>query len=201
MEILLIITLAVSLISAIISVITLLSQKRLAENIGVSKITDEQTAKQLEMFAERTAQLSAKFDTAQANRISGESVLRTELVNLVTNLGGTLTDTQKQNAEGTARLLSQFEQRLQSIEQRNAADMQNMRNEMAVQLGNINANTKNQLEEMRGMVGEKLQTTLDDKISRSFATVSEQLNKVYSGLGEMQSLAAGVDDLKKSCPT
>ena len=57
---------------------------------------------------------------------------------------------------------------------------------------------KNQLEEMRGMVGEKLQTTLDDKISRSFATVSEQLNKVYSGLGEMQSLAAGVGDLKKS---
>lgn len=57
---------------------------------------------------------------------------------------------------------------------------------------------KNQLEEMRGMVGEKLQTTLDDKISRSFATVSEQLNKVYSGLGEMQSLAAGVATLKSS---
>lgn len=69
-------------------------------------------------------------------------MLRTELVNLVTNLGNTLTDTQKQNSDGTARLLSQFEQRLQSIEQRNAADMQNMRNEMAVQLGNINANTK-----------------------------------------------------------
>ena len=197
MEILIIITLVACVVSVIISVITLLTQKRLAENIGVNKITDEQTAKQLEMLAERTAQLSAKFDTAQANRVSGESVLRTELVNLVTNLGNTLTDTQKQNSEGTARLLSQFEQRLQSIEQRNAADMQNMRNEMAVQLGNINANTKNQLEEMRGMVGEKLQTTLDDKISRSFATVSEQLNKVYSGLGKMQSLAAGVGDLKK----
>ena len=197
MEILIIITLVACVISVIISVITLLTQKRLAENIGVNKITDEQTAKQLEMLAERAAQLSAKFDTAQANRVSGESVLRTELVNLVTNLGNTLTDTQKQNSDGTARLLSQFEQRLQSIEQRNAADMQNMRNEMAVQLGNINANTKNQLEEMRGMVGEKLQTTLDDKISRSFATVSEQLNKVYSGLGEMQSLAAGVGDLKK----
>ena len=197
MEILIIITLVACVVSVIISVITLLTQKRLAENIGVNKITDEQTAKQLEMLAERTAQLSAKFDTAQANRVSGESVLRTELVNLVTNLGNTLTDTQKLNSDGTARLLSQFEQRLQSIERRNAADMQNMRNEMAVQLGNINANTKNQLEEMRGMVGEKLQTTLDDKISRSFATVSEQLNKVYSGLGEMQSLAAGVGDLKK----
>ena len=71
MEILLIITLAVSLISVIISVITLLTQKRLAENIGVSKITDEQTAKQLDVLAERTAQLSAKVDTVQASRASG----------------------------------------------------------------------------------------------------------------------------------
>lgn len=75
MEILIIITLVACVVSVIISVITLLTQKRLAENIGVNKITDEQTAKQLEMLAERTAQLSAKFDTAQANRVSGESVL------------------------------------------------------------------------------------------------------------------------------
>lgn len=103
MEILIIITLVACVVSVIISVITLLTQKRLAENIGVNKITDEQTAKQLEMLSDRTAQLSAKFDTAQANRVSGESVLRTELVNLVTNLGNTLTDTQKQNSDGTAR--------------------------------------------------------------------------------------------------
>ena len=57
MEILIIITLVACVVSVIISVITLLTQKRLAENIGVNKITDEQTAKQLEMLAERTAQL------------------------------------------------------------------------------------------------------------------------------------------------
>ena len=72
MEILIIITLVACVVSVIISVITLLTQKRLAENIGVSKITDEQAEKQLEMLAERTAQLSAKFDTSQANRVSGE---------------------------------------------------------------------------------------------------------------------------------
>ena len=66
MEILIIITLVACVVSVIISVITLLTQKRLAENIGVNKITDEQTAKQLEMLSDRTAQLSAKFDTAQA---------------------------------------------------------------------------------------------------------------------------------------
>lgn len=191
MEILIIITLVACVVSVIISVITLLTQKRLAENIGVNKITDEQTAKQLEMLSDRTAQLSAKFDTAQANRVSGESVLRTELVNLVTNLGNTLTDTQKQNSDGTARLLSQFEQRLQSIEQRNAADMQNMRNEMAVQLGNINANTKNQLEEMRGMVGEKLQTTLDDKISRSFRQSANSLTRCTADWVKCRALPQG----------
>ena len=57
MEILIIITLVACVVSVIISVITLLTQKRLAENIGVNKITDEQIAKQLEMLAERTAQL------------------------------------------------------------------------------------------------------------------------------------------------
>ena len=52
MEILIIITLVACVVSVIISVITLLTQKRLAENIGVNKITDEQTAKQLEMLSE-----------------------------------------------------------------------------------------------------------------------------------------------------
>lgn len=108
MEILLIITLAVSVILLILSVVMLLSQKKLAENLSGNKKSDEQTASQLDMLAERTAQLSAKFDTVQASRLSSEAALRTELVNLVTNLGSTLTDTQKQNSEGTARLLSQF---------------------------------------------------------------------------------------------
>ena len=56
---------------------------------------------------------------------------------------------------------------------------------------------KEQLEEIRGTVDEKLQTTLEKRISQSFKTVSSQLEQVYKGLGEMQSLANDVGGLKK----
>ena len=53
------------------------------------------------------------------------------------------------------------------------------------------------LDEMRGVVDEKLQATLEERISRSFKEVSERLEQVWRGLGEMQTLATGVGDLKK----
>lgn len=53
------------------------------------------------------------------------------------------------------------------------------------------------LDEMRATVDEKLQKTLEDRIGKSFQLVSERLEQVYKGLGEMQNLAAGVGDLKK----
>ena len=53
------------------------------------------------------------------------------------------------------------------------------------------------LDEMRRTVDEKLQKTLDEKLQQSFSRVSEQLESVYKGLGEMQALATGVGDLKK----
>lgn len=53
------------------------------------------------------------------------------------------------------------------------------------------------LEQMRATVDEKLQKTLESRIGESFRLVSERLEQVYKGLGEMQSLAAGVGDLKR----
>lgn len=194
-QVLIWIILALSVASVVLSVIKLFWQKN-DEKDGIN----EETAlikEQINQLNERTTQLLGRFDAMQAVQRSGESQLRQEITNLFSNLSATLADNQRQSTDSTKALLSQFEQRLQSIESSNAAYMANMREEMARQLGTINTDTKSQLAEMRTMVGEKLQTTLDDKISRSFATVSEQLNKVYSGLGEMQSLAVGVGDLKK----
>ena len=50
---------------------------------------------------------------------------------------------------------------------------------------------------MRATVEEKLQGTLDKRLGESFKQVSERLEQVYKGLGEMQALAAGVGDLKR----
>ncbi|OUP11165.1 recombinase RmuC [Collinsella sp. An2] len=65
------------------------------------------------------------------------------------------------------------------------------------QLGAIRQDNAQQLDRMRATVDEKLQATLENRIARSFKQVSDQLEAVYRGLGDMQGLAAGVGDLKR----
>ncbi len=65
------------------------------------------------------------------------------------------------------------------------------------QLTNLTAMTEKRLEAMRETVDEKLQTSLERRLHESFKQVSERLEMVYKGLGEMQTLATGVGDLKK----
>ena len=80
----------------------------------------------------------------------------------------------------------QTEQKLESI-----------RTTMEVRLNAMQAVTDRRLGEMRQTVDEKLQKTLEDRLQKSFGFVSQQLELVYKGLGEMRTLAAGVGDLKK----
>ena len=81
---------------------------------------------------------------------------------------------------------NQTEQKLESI-----------RTTMEVRLNSMQASNDRRLNEMRQTVDEKLQKTLEDKLQKSFGLVSQQLEMVYKGLGEMRTLAAGVGDLKK----
>ncbi|HHX00526.1 MAG TPA: DNA recombination protein RmuC [Acholeplasmataceae bacterium] len=72
-----------------------------------------------------------------------------------------------------------------------------VRDTIDTSLNKINEDNAKKLEEMRQTVDEKLQSTLNKRISESFKTVSESLERVTKGLGEMKSLATGVGDLKK----
>lgn len=75
--------------------------------------------------------------------------------------------------------------------------LENIRKTMESRITALQEDNNKQLEKMRATVDEKLQKTLDDRITQSFKMVSERLEQVYKGLGEMQTLAAGVGDLKK----
>ena len=75
--------------------------------------------------------------------------------------------------------------------------LENIRTTMETRISSMQADNAKKLDEMRRTVDEKLQKTLDEKLRQSFSRVSEQLESVYKGLGEMQTLAAGVGDLKK----
>lgn len=80
-----------------------------------------------------------------------------------------------------------------SIEQR----LENIRISMENKVAAMTEENNKQLTEMRNTVDEKLQKTLEERIGRSFKQVSDTLEQVTRGLGEMQTLAAGVGDLKK----
>ena len=72
-----------------------------------------------------------------------------------------------------------------------------VRETVDAQLGAIRKDNNVQLDQMRATVDEKLSRTLNDRLSASFKQVSDQLEAVYKGLGDMQSIATGVGDLKR----
>ena len=87
-------------------------------------------------------------------------------------------------------------QQLSQVSESNARRMSEIRQTLDVQLAQLQASNASKLDEMRSTVDEKLQTTLQTRLGESFKQVAERLEQVHKGLGEMQSLAQGVGDLK-----
>ncbi len=105
----------------------------------------------------------------------------------------------KQQAMNEAMLtqLNQLEQRLKTLESNNEQKLDAMRETISKRLSYIQEDNNKKLGEIQNTVNEKLQKTLEEKMNQSFSLVSTRLEEVYKGLGEMQTLAQGVGDLKK----
>jgi DNA recombination protein RmuC len=85
---------------------------------------------------------------------------------------------------------------LSNLSESNARRMAEVRATLEAQLAQLQQTNVAKLDEMRATVDEKLQTTLHTRLGESFKQVAERLEQVHKGLGEMQTLAAGVGDLK-----
>ncbi len=85
---------------------------------------------------------------------------------------------------------------LSGLSESNARRMNEVRETLEKQLLQLQTNNAAKLDEMRATVDEKLQATLQSRLGESFKQVSDQLEQVHKGLGEMQTLAQGVGDLK-----
>jgi len=88
-------------------------------------------------------------------------------------------------------------QQLMVLTRTNEQKLDSLRTTVEEKLRAIQVDNAGQLDRMRATVEEKLQGTLEKRLGESFRQVSERLEQVYRGLGEMQTLAAGVGDLKK----
>jgi DNA recombination protein RmuC len=117
-------------------------------------------------------------------------VLRTALTDDAHQARLDATTRQQQFAEGMAR-------QLRELSDRNTQTLGELRATLETQLTSLQADNAARLEQMRATVDEKLQSTLEARLGASFKLVSERLEAVQRGLGEMQSLATGVGDLKR----
>ncbi len=158
----------------------------------------------IKLFSKSGGEASVKMDIIgdRLDRLAGSSeqsqaLLRKELSDSSLNLSATLTERQKLSDQSLDNRLKAMEERLHNIERSNQNSIALMQEAVTRQLTDIKDDNSKRLEQIRVTVDEKLQTTLEEKMNRSFKTVSEQLEQVYKGLGEMQSLASGVGDLKK----
>lgn len=93
--------------------------------------------------------------------------------------------------------LESFALQLTRLTQSNEQRFEQLRLAIEARLGAMQIDNASKLEEMRKTVDEKLHATLEQRLGDSFKLVSERLEQVHQGLGEMQTLAAGVGDLKK----
>jgi DNA recombination protein RmuC len=93
--------------------------------------------------------------------------------------------------------LESIARRIQELTESNEARIEKLRDTIDVQLKHLQQSNEKKLDQMRETVDEKLQSTLEKRLGESFKLVSERLEAVQRGLGEMQNLATGVGDLKR----
>ena len=145
------------------------------------------------------------LSAAQEQRIEGFGARLTEMSvrtdKRLDDLRAALTeDARKARSEGAdqqQRLGESIGQRLNELTQRNELRIGEMRATLEQKLRELQSDNAAKLEQMRATVDEKLQTTLETRLGASFKLVSERLEQVQRGLGEMQQLATGVGDLKR----
>jgi DNA recombination protein RmuC len=152
--------------------------------------------------------ISALLTSSENRQVRLQTVIEGKMTTLgqltaqkLTDVEGTLrTQTQELRTETGAAFKGLGDSviiTLTEISQIQKRELQELRATIDGRLSNIQVENEKKLEQMRQTVDEKLQGTLEARLGDSFKQVSDRLEQVYKGLGEMQTLAAGVGDLKR----
>ncbi len=161
--------------------------KRLAENNELQQTTLTNFSNQLQSAAQSFQDSTERFRTTLEQSLKSfqdETSIRLEKTREDANLSASL-------------LRNEIVQALSKLTLSNETKLEALREIVEVKLRLIQEDNTKQLEQMRNTVDEKLQGTLEKRLGESFKLVSERLEQVHKGLGEMQSLASGVGDLKR----
>ncbi|MBN1497440.1 MAG: DNA recombination protein RmuC [Spirochaetes bacterium] len=130
----------------------------------------------------------------EAGKSSKDS--REELMNTLRVFGDSIVKNMNEAFSGNRGLLDSFSKHLLNLTNTNEQKMENMRRTIEERIRHLQEDNAKKLDQMRVTVDEKLQSTLEKRLGESFRIVSERLEMVYRGLGEMKTLATSVGDLK-----
>ncbi len=198
MVILVLAALALAAVCAALLIAVLVKLSRCTDSAALAmavkeKIAGELSATRQEIVAgsqQSFTTLSAVLAQSQKQSFERQDVRLSELT-------ASITGKQEVLQKSVTDSLRTVDERFRGFSALSEQKLDNMRTTMENRLAAIQEDNGKKLEKMRETVDEKLQKTLEEKLGQSFSVVSERLEQVYKGLGEMQNLAAGVGDLKK----
>ena len=160
-----------------------------------------QTGEALRRLEDRLDTLEEAAGRQRSEEAAERSRMKMELADSVgrstERMAKVLTDNLRLMQEVTAEQLSRLDRRFEGFALENEQKLEQVRQTTERRLAAMQQQNAEKLDEMRATVDEKLQKTLEERMTQSFQLVNERLEQVYKGLGEMQTLAAGVGDLKK----
>ena len=179
-----------------------------AKNINLDKLSEDMEKKldsmeksfRQEFYANREESRRNEQENRQEMKVSIDS-LTSSISRHIMNLSTLQQNQFDINSKGLENTLNSFnENMMKSLD--NLAQLQNEKLSQLTKVTEekftgLTKSTENNLEKMRITVDEKLQSTLEKRLGESFKMVNDRLEQVYKGLGEMQTLATGVGDLKK----
>lgn len=156
---------------------------------------------QIETFSVQIASLTKtigeKLDGIRAESATGAKQLREEVISALKGITEATTNTMGELANIQKAQLETIASAIVKLSDSNEKKLEAVRITVESKLQSMQIDNAKQLDQMRQTVDEKLQGTLEKRLGESFKQVSERLEQVHKGLGEMQSLATGVGDLKK----
>ncbi len=138
-----------------------------------------------------------EFSRTRNEFSNSQKEARQELTNAVNNFTDSISKRISETSQMQKNQLEFFSNQLQKFSQANEIRFESLQKQISDNLNLMRENNEKKLEEMRITVDEKLHETLEKRLGESFKLVSERLEIVHKGLGEMQTLASGVGDLKR----
>ena len=139
-----------------------------------------------------SAVLESKIDTLSGTVSVEMSNNRREVMQMMDSVNGKISDMAEKNLTVQHRIISSVNESLAQIRDENAKQNEKIMQSLTSSIEKMTEKNEKKLEEMRATVDEKLTSTLTTRLDSSFKTVSEQLEKLYSSLGEMKELSGGI---------